>query len=88
MKFDVEGAEPLVCRGLPATLAANPSITIVMEWAPKQLQAAGFDLGTFVGELRATALAPSMLHVRGQDRISFEDLLTRDYCSGVALQAP
>src|SRR6185295_12412583 len=47
MKIDVEGAEPLVLRGAAETLAANPQLRIVMEWAPSQIQGAGFDIRGF-----------------------------------------
>ncbi|USI72057.1 FkbM family methyltransferase [Sphingomonas morindae] len=50
-KVDVEGAEPLVFRGAHAMLSSNPGIRIIIEWSPGQIQAAGFDIGDFIGEL-------------------------------------
>jgi FkbM family methyltransferase len=34
IKMDVEGAEPLVFEGMKATIDANPSLTIIMEYSP------------------------------------------------------
>lgn len=34
MKIDAEGAEPLIFKGMPETLSANPDLKIVMEFSP------------------------------------------------------
>ena len=51
IKIDVEGAEPLVLSGAHQTIANNPHIRIVMEWAPNQIRAAGFDIAQFIRKL-------------------------------------
>lgn len=86
IKIDIEGAEPLAFRGIARTLAANPGIRIVMEWAPVQIQWAGFDLGDFITQLQSLGLSPSMLYADGTPHaISYDDLRTAQYISGVLL---
>jgi hypothetical protein len=83
MKVDVEGAEPLVFRGMGKTLEANPQIRIVMEWSPAQIVAAGFELDGFLSELDGLGLQAAMLGPTGPVPIPFS-ALTRDvYHSGV-----
>ncbi|MBV8910348.1 MAG: FkbM family methyltransferase [Gammaproteobacteria bacterium] len=86
MKIDVEGAEPLAFRGAKQTIAANPQLRIVMEWAPAQIQGAGFEVREFVGELAALGLQAAIIHNGGLLRpIALTDLLGQRYQSGVLL---
>lgn len=86
IKIDVEGAEPLAFNGIAQTLVANPAICIIMEWAPVQIQWAGFDLNQFVDTLIALGLTPGMLLPDGTARpISWDDLRGAAYISGVHL---
>lgn len=86
IKIDIEGAEPLAFRGIDQTLLANPTIKIIMEWAPSQIQWAGFDLADFITQLQSLALKPAMLRKDGTPYpISFEDLRGAAYISGVLL---
>jgi FkbM family methyltransferase len=62
MKIDVEGAEPLAFRGAKRAIASNPGLKIVMEWAPLQIQAAGFDVRDFLTELAALRLNAAIIH--------------------------
>jgi FkbM family methyltransferase len=41
LKVDVEGAEVHVFAGLARTLAANPGIVVMFEWAPAQIESVG-----------------------------------------------
>ena len=43
MKIDVEGAEPLVFKGMEQILRENENITIIMEYSPLQMQGIGLD---------------------------------------------
>jgi FkbM family methyltransferase len=53
VKIDVEGAEPLVLRGLAKTIERNPRIRIFMEFAPVHLRRGGIDPGSFLEEIQA-----------------------------------
>lgn len=65
LKVDVEGAEPLVIAGARETIAANPGITLSLEWSPGQIGSAGFDPAQLVAELAQAGLHPFDL-MRGQ----------------------
>jgi len=43
VKIDVEGAEPLVLKGMQRLVDNNPHMKIIMEFAPVHLRRAGFD---------------------------------------------
>lgn len=82
MKVDVEGAEPLVFRRVGALIAKSPNLKIVMEWAPDQIRAAGFDPAAFTYELEASGLAASRLHYDGtQAPLVWADVRTTNYCN-------
>jgi len=51
VKIDVEGAEPLVLRGLSRILFANPEIVVILEFAPSLLRRGGFDPSEFLSEI-------------------------------------
>ena len=86
IKLDVEGAEPLALRGARQTIAANPQLAIVMEWAPSQLRDAGFEAARFVDEIRAAGLVAADLGPAGIRELSFEALLGLDYRAGILLR--
>jgi len=86
IKLDVEGAEPLALRGARQTIAANPQLEIVMEWAPSQLRDAGFEAARFVDEIRDAGLVAADLGPGGIRKLSFEELLGLDYRAGVLLR--
>lgn len=85
LKVDVEGAEPLVFRGAKELIRTNPQLNIVMEWAPAQIRAAGFDLLQFGNELAGMGL--KFWLISGPEFLSVEwsELLTRDYLSGFVM---
>jgi FkbM family methyltransferase len=86
IKIDVEGAEPLVFRGLRRTLETNPQLRIVMEWAPSQIRDAGFVPSTFLEELEALNLDAEIVRgPRVQEPIALRDLAAHPYYSGVLL---
>jgi FkbM family methyltransferase len=85
IKIDVEGAEPLVLSGAHQTIANNPHIRIVMEWAPNQIRAAGFDIAQFIRNLTNMGLRASTLEPEGSTFISWDALLGLPYLSGILL---
>jgi hypothetical protein len=86
MKIDVEGAEPLVFEGARATIAANPSLRIVMEWSPGQIHAAGFDISAFLTALKDMGLRPFDIRENDLAQLSFDELLNLPYRAGVVLR--
>jgi FkbM family methyltransferase len=57
VKIDVEGAEPLVLRGMRNTVDANRHIIILIEFAPAHLRRAGVEPSVFLEELRSSGFA-------------------------------
>ena len=51
VKADVEGAEPLVFKGMQRVIRENPGIQIVMEMSPSHFVRSGIDLGDFFSQL-------------------------------------
>ncbi len=51
VKIDVEGAEPLLLRGMTGVLERNPEIRLLMEFAPQHLTRAGCDPAMFLKDL-------------------------------------
>jgi FkbM family methyltransferase len=87
IKIDVEGAEPLVLPGARQTITNNPHIKIVMEWAPNQIQAAGFDVARFTRDLAGMELHGAILGLQGPEPISWDALLGNSYHSGILLRS-
>ncbi len=86
MKVDVEGAEPLVISGAQRTISRNPQMSIVMEWSPGQMQAAGFNIGSFIDDLRLTGLKAFDLDRDAVRALSYDELLNLPYRAGVVLK--
>ena len=86
MKVDVEGAEPLVFKGAPRTIDANPDLKIVMEWSPGQIREAGFEVPAFLDDLREMHLRPFDIRDGGLAPLSFDELLNLPYRAGVVLK--
>lgn len=86
LKIDVEGAEPLAFRGATETIRANPQLQVIMEWAPGQIQSAGFDVPAFVAEIAAVGLRMHVLTGKRPELISPDTLAALGYQSGVLLQ--
>jgi FkbM family methyltransferase len=85
IKIDVEGAEPLVLPGARQTITNNPHIQIVMEWAPNQIQAAGFDVAGFTRDLAGMGLRVAILSLQGPEPVGWDALLGNSYQSGILL---
>lgn len=84
IKIDIEGAEPLAFAGAQSVIDSNPDLQIVMEWSPGQIQAAGFDVGEFLGNvahmgLRFFRLDPILTEM------SSDELLGTPYRTGILL---
>ncbi|WP_419827417.1 FkbM family methyltransferase [Sphingomonas sp.] len=86
MKIDVEGSEPLAIAGAERTIAANPGLSIVMEWSPGQIQGAGFDVGDFLRVLEAKGLRAFELTRDAIVPLPYERLATLSYRSGIVLR--
>jgi FkbM family methyltransferase len=86
VKIDVEGAEPLVFEGARNTIVANSNLTIVTEWSPGQIQAAGFEVPGFLAALKAMGLRSYDIAPHGLVAVSFDDLLNIPYRAGIALK--
>ena len=56
LKVDVEGAEVHVFTGLARTLAANPGIVVMFEWAPAQIESVGNATGELLTLLEGQGL--------------------------------
>jgi FkbM family methyltransferase len=76
VKIDAEGAEPVILRGMSQTIARNPEIIIILEFAPPLLQRANCSPRNFLRELRAMKFdmlriddASGELHAVGDDEI-------------------
>jgi FkbM family methyltransferase len=54
IKIDVEGAEPLVFRGMRNLVERNPRVHIILEFAPVHLRRAGFDPSSVIAEFHAS----------------------------------
>jgi FkbM family methyltransferase len=83
IKIDVEGSEPLALRGARETIKRNPHLTIVMEWSPGQIQAAGFDVPAFLSELDEMSL--QAFDTAGK-QLGRNDLLAAPYFTGIVLR--
>jgi FkbM family methyltransferase len=86
LKIDVEGAEPLAFAGARETIRENPHLQVVMEWAPAQIQHAGFDIAGFVREIETAGLKPYLLGADLPRPISHADLIGLAYQPGVLLR--
>lgn len=84
IKIDIEGAEPLAFAGAQSVIAANPDLQIVMEWSPGQIQAAGFDVGEFLGKLSGMGLRFFRLDPAATE-MSSDELLGTPYRAGILL---
>lgn len=85
LKIDVEGAEPLVFDGALSAIAANEGLTILLEWSPGQMVAAGFEVRTFASKIEATGLLPFVLGKRGPEPVTYDALIEMPYQSGIVL---
>jgi FkbM family methyltransferase len=85
VKIDIEGAEPLAFRGVSETVRLNPRVRFVVEWSPSQIMDAGFNVQEFVHSIDDLGLRPWILEVNKNTPVSFDELITIPYQSGVLL---
>jgi hypothetical protein len=57
VRIDVEGAEPLVWRGMQRVLLDNPSIEVILSWSHSRLRRTGHDPTVFMSEIRAAGFS-------------------------------
>ena len=81
--MDVEGAEPLAFAGARETIAGNSQLQLIMEWAPAQIRAAGFDIAEFVQQIASAGLQPYILSDRSPQLVSHDSLKNLAYQPGV-----
>jgi FkbM family methyltransferase len=68
VKMDVEGAEPLVWRGMQRVLRENPDIEIILEWSSSHFRRTGEDPVAFMAEIRAAGFSPFVISDNGPAR--------------------
>ena len=61
VKMDVEGAEPLVWRGMQRVLRDNPVMAIAMEWSGSHFRRSGEDPEAFMHEIRAAGFTGGLI---------------------------
>lgn len=62
IKMDAEGAEPLILRGMGMILQRNPSIRIILEFAPVHLRRAGIHPMTFLDDIASLGFSVRRIH--------------------------
>jgi FkbM family methyltransferase len=66
VKIDVQGYELPVCQGMKDTLAMNPEITVVLEYAPSAMCDLGFDPSNLTGFLADLGFHVYLVGSRGK----------------------
>ncbi|MEM9915231.1 MAG: FkbM family methyltransferase [Planctomycetota bacterium] len=61
IKMDAEGAEPFILEGMKETLEANPSIKILMEFAPEFVTGAGLDYHEYLRGIAAMGFSIGLI---------------------------
>lgn len=87
IKIDVEGAEPLALRGAANVIRDNRNLSIVMEWSPGQIAAAGFDVAEFVDEIDARGLQLFILERHAERPLHISKLASLPYQSAIILKS-
>lgn len=81
VKIDAEGSEPYILDGMQAVLARNPTIKLIVEFAPELIRGAQREPSAFLTSLRQYGFR---LHVISADSSvvskSVDDLMTFDHC--------
>jgi len=78
VKIDVEGAEPLVLKGMQGLIAKNPNIKIFMEYAPQILERANVDKQEFLNQIRHQGMVIQIIDaITGELRYPSNDDLSR-----------
>ncbi|MEO1237516.1 MAG: FkbM family methyltransferase [Planctomycetota bacterium] len=61
IKMDAEGAEPFIWEGMTRTLAANPRLTVLMEFGPDFLRGAGRDVREYLEGIEAMGFSIGLI---------------------------
>ncbi|MEM9883735.1 MAG: FkbM family methyltransferase [Planctomycetota bacterium] len=61
IKMDAEGAEPFIWEGMTETLAANPRLKVLMEFAPDFVTGAGRDYHEYLAGLEAKGFSIGLI---------------------------
>ena len=76
IKIDVQGAEPLVFRGMRQIIQKHPELTILTEFSPLHLGTANIEPSEFLEEIRDLGLQTSLLDRNGDLRLLDDPLQT------------
>jgi FkbM family methyltransferase len=79
VKIDVEGAEAFVLEGMRKTLAANPDMSLLLEFVPERFVAAGYDPQSILSQLECGGFHFHEVATSGglETRVGIQDLLRR-----------
>jgi FkbM family methyltransferase len=66
IKIDVQGFEQTVCEGMGATLARNPELKIVLEYAPSAMRELGFNPSDLIQLLTRRGLQCYLIGPKGR----------------------
>jgi FkbM family methyltransferase len=83
LKVDIEGAEVHAFTGLARTLAANPDVIVMFEWAPAQIESVGDRPEALIDLLEQYGFRFQLLE-EGSNPITGSALLQRPYGNVVA----
>ena len=87
VKIDVEGAEPLVLKGMRKIIANNPDIKIIMEFAPSNLKRGGVEPANFIKTIRTMDLDIHVIDTQSGDIFDISnDELCQAFSVNVLLQ--
>ena len=87
VKIDAEGAERKIVHGMRETVLKNPSIRIILEFAPTHLRRAAVNPGEFLSELHALGFEISHVDdISGQLREISETALTTGFSANLHLR--
>jgi FkbM family methyltransferase len=73
MKIDVQGVEEAVLRGAAATIAASPGLTLVLEYGPAELRAAGGDERALLAHYRSLGFSIAVQHSNEHGLLELSD---------------
>jgi FkbM family methyltransferase len=73
VKIDVEGAEPLVLKGMKEIIEKNPCIIIIMEFAPSHLSRGGKEPIDFINNIRSMGMDIHLIHNESGEILDMSD---------------